>query len=299
MPRLEEAWIRTHVRPVGPIEMARERPWATVARVPVAEGMVWFKACGPMQAFEPRLTSDLFTRWPDRVPVVLASDEERGWLLVADAGTPLRAIGNPPAMWLRVLPAYAELQRGEVRHARDHLAHGVPDLRIATWPAQFEDLVHDDLPLDREEMWWLRRCAPAFSEWCIELAARNIPASIQHDDLHLANVFTDGRSFRVLDWGDACISHPFASLVITFRFLQDVNYLAPDDPWFVRLRDAYLEPWGRGLEDTFELAMRTGAFARAFAIVRQRKQLPPGRSALLDADLAVMLRRATHATWPA
>jgi hypothetical protein len=50
-------WIRAHVKPVGAIETAHERPWATVLRVPLANGVAWFKACAPVQAFEPRLTA--------------------------------------------------------------------------------------------------------------------------------------------------------------------------------------------------------------------------------------------------
>src|ERR1700682_242549 len=94
-----EDWIRTHVDPVGPIEIAHERPWATVLRVPLAGSIVWFKACGLVQAFEPRLTGQLFARWPDRVAEVLAQDSERGWLLLANAGTSMRALGNPPEVW--------------------------------------------------------------------------------------------------------------------------------------------------------------------------------------------------------
>ncbi|HET6642333.1 MAG TPA: hypothetical protein VFG93_03580, partial [Gaiellaceae bacterium] len=70
-----------------------ERPWATVLRVPVARGQVWFKACGAVEAFEPRLTASLFERSPDRIAEVLGYDAERGWFLLADAGTPVR----PPA----------------------------------------------------------------------------------------------------------------------------------------------------------------------------------------------------------
>src|SRR5437660_8297916 len=107
-----EDWIRAHVQPVGPIELAHERPWATVLRVPLADSLVWFKACSPVQAFEPRLSAELFARWPDRVAEVLGYDEERAWLLMADAGMPLHASGNPPEAWLAALPLYAELQRG-------------------------------------------------------------------------------------------------------------------------------------------------------------------------------------------
>jgi len=72
-----------------------ERQWATVLRVPLADGVAWFKACAPVQAFEPRLTAELHGRWSDRVADVLAFDADRGWLLLADAGTPLQELGNP------------------------------------------------------------------------------------------------------------------------------------------------------------------------------------------------------------
>ena len=56
------------VAPTAEIELAHEAPWATVLRVPVAGGAVWFKACGAAQAFEPRLSVALFARWPDTWP---------------------------------------------------------------------------------------------------------------------------------------------------------------------------------------------------------------------------------------
>ena len=61
MDRAAEDWIRAHVEPVGVIELERARPWATVLRVPLADGVAWFKACAPVQAFEPRLTP--FDKW--------------------------------------------------------------------------------------------------------------------------------------------------------------------------------------------------------------------------------------------
>jgi hypothetical protein len=119
-------------------------------RVPLAHGIALLKACAPAQAFEPRLTDELFSRWPNRVPEVLDRDDKRAWLLLADAGTPMRVLGNPQEVWLLALPLYAELQRGEAPHTRDHLAHGVPDLRVATWPARYDDLLKCELPLDRD-----------------------------------------------------------------------------------------------------------------------------------------------------
>jgi hypothetical protein len=293
---IAEAWIRAQVDPVGPIETAHQRPWATVLRVPLADGVAWFKACSPVQAFEPRLTAALFARWPDRVAEVLAHDEERAWLLLADAGMPIGAVGNPPEAWLVALPLYAELQRGEAAHAHDHLAHGVPDLRVATLPARYEELLRRDLPLGREELGRLRGFAPRFERLCGQLAAHEVPETLQHDDLHMANVYAQGERLRLLDWGDASVSHPFASLVVTFRFLEERNQLSPGDPWFARLRDTYLEPWGGGLAGAFALAVRVGAFAHTIAWARQRDHLPQAARPEFDKAFAIVLRRAVTRT---
>jgi hypothetical protein len=290
-----EDWIREYVEPTGPIETEHERPWATVLRVPLADGVAWFKACGPVQAFEPPLTAELFTRYPDRVAEVLGHDEERAWLLLGDAGTRIAAFGNPPETWLLALPLYAELQRGEVAHARDHLEHGVPDLRVATLPARYEGLLQRELPLEGKEIDQLRAFAPRFAELCGELTAHGVPETLQHD-LHMANVYTQGDHVRMLDWGDSSISHPFVSLVVTFRFLEEVTKLPPGDPWFGRLRDAYLEPWGRRLEGVFALALRVGSVAHAIAWLRQRDYLSGEERAEFDRWFPIILRRAIAQT---
>jgi hypothetical protein len=277
---------------MGEIEMVHERPWATVWRVQVAEGLVWFKQCGAVQAFEPRLTADLFARWPDRVVEVLDYDEGRQWLLLSDAGRPVGVFGNPPEAWLAALPAYAELQRGEAVHTLDHLAHGVPDLRVQTLAERFEELVRSDLPLAEAEVRRLRGFASRFGELCQELGTAGIPDTIQHDDLHHKNLYQRDGRLRVLDWGDSSISHPFASLVATFRFLEQITNLPPDSPWFARLVDAYLEPWGDGLADTFALALRVGTFAHCFAWARQRHYLPEEARSPFDVHFSIVLRQA-------
>jgi hypothetical protein len=291
-----EDWIRAHVRPAGPIETTHERPWSTVRRVPTTDGIVWFKACAPVQSFEPRLTAELAARWPDRVTEVIAHDEARAWLLLVDAGTNIGDAGNRPESWQIVLRPYAELQRGEAANAADHVAHGVPDLRPAAMPERYEDLLRHELPIEADEVERLRAFAPRFALLCEELEAGGIPASVQHDDLHGWNVYERDGRLRVVDWGDSSISHPFLSLVVTFRFLEENNGLAPTDPWYARLRDAYLEPWGSGQVERFDLAIRVGAFVHAIAWVRQRDHLPEEARPAFDEVFPIVLRRAVART---
>jgi hypothetical protein len=190
------------------------------------------------------------------------------------------------------------LQRGEATHVEEHLASGVPDLRVETLSARYDDLLRRQLPLATEEIDRLRRFAPRFTALCAELEARGVPASVQHDDLHMNNLYEKDGTLRVVDWGDSSIAHPFFSLVVTFRFLEERNRLAPGDPWFNRLRDAYLEPWGAGYVPTFDLALRVGAFARAFATSRVRDHLPADALPQYDVDFAVVLRRALAVVLP-
>ncbi len=245
-----------------------------------------------MQAFEPRLTADLSRRWPGSVTEVLAHDPRRAWLLLADAGTAIAKLANSPEIWLQALPRYAELQRGEVDHVPEHLAHGVPDLRVRQLPAAYAQLLGLDLPLEAGEMARLRAFEPEFGHLCAALADEHPVASIQHDDLHLWNLFVNGPDIRVIDWGDSSIGDPFWSLFVTFRFLEQVNGLQPGDPWFARLRDAYLEPWGPGFTDTFDHALRVGAFAHAIASMRGRVALRGREQLLFDQDFGLILRRA-------
>ena len=149
-----------------------------------------------------------------------------------------------------------------------------------------------DLTLEPAEFAALRRFEPRFAELCAEVAAESPGDTIQHDDLHVNGVWVRGEEMRVMDWGDASIGHPFASLVVTFRFLELENGLQPGDPWFARLRDAYLEPWGAGLGPAFERAYGVAMFAHPIAWIRHRDPLSGQAKADFDVGFAEILRRA-------
>jgi hypothetical protein len=226
---------------------------------------------------------------------VLGVEPDKGWMLTMDAGQSIGDLGNPPALWARILPPYGELQMGERSFVEDHLGHAVLDLRVMRLPTRYADLISRDLPLEASEMRTLRGFERRFAELCAEVAAESPGDSIQHDDLHVNGVWVKDDVLRVMDWGDSSIGHPFFSLYVTFRFLEleSYNHLSPDDPWFARLRDAYLEPWGgAALVPAFERAIRVAAFAHPIAWLRHRDPMGPEARADFDVDFAQILRRA-------
>ena len=57
---------------------------------------------------------------------------------------------------------------------------------------------------------------PWVREACERARARfGIPETIQHDDLHDGQIFVRDDRYLLLDWGDACVSHPFFTLAVT------------------------------------------------------------------------------------
>jgi hypothetical protein len=109
-----------------------------------------------------------------------------------------------------------------------------------------------------------------YAECCRRLADGGIPMTLQHDDLHDGNVFAGPAGHRFFDWGDATVSHPFVSLLVSVRMAAGELDASAGNRALLRLRDAYLEPWssfgGRTeLRELCDLALRIGPPARALS----------------------------------
>ncbi len=119
------------------------------------------------------------------------------------------------------------------------LALGVPDMRLATLPEAYDRLAAE---LELEPRF--RAATSYVQELCDQLAAFGIRETLQHDDLHDGQVFVKDGTDLVMDWGDACISHPFFTLSVTLEGviswgLDDVE----DSVDIAPFRDAYLAPY--------------------------------------------------------
>ena len=262
------------LEPTAPVEEVHERPWSTVLRVATADGDLYLKRCAPVQAFEPRLTVALASRWPNRMPEVVAADPERAWLLLRDGGTQLRESGDLEPFPL-ALGLYGELQVAEAAHADELLALGLPDVRLHVVAAAYEPFFEHDRGLAPAEVARLRALAPRYRELCDELEAFGLPASIQHDDLHDANVFVRDGRVAIHDWGDSSVAHPLFSWLKPLGVATALG-LDPDV-----LLAAYLAPWSafaseRRLREALRVAVPVGSFAYALQYGRQLDFMPAG-----------------------
>ncbi|HSB39976.1 MAG TPA: hypothetical protein VLD13_12880 [Gaiellaceae bacterium] len=268
-------WIDGHVERTGEVELERTRPWSAVARVPTAQGVVWFKEDPPAHAFEPALTALLARRRPDALPEVVAAEGTR--LLTRDAGPRLRDVldaGETEPRWETILAEWAELQIDFAALVDEALAVGTPDERPARLPALYEAVAGRD---DLYEM--VARTAAALED--------GIPATVAHQEAHDGNVFVrDGRPV-LIDWAESSVTHPFLGPLLALRSATERGGYEPGSREVERLRDAYLEPFTRFAPPA---ELRT-SFAQAYflapigrARVWQRTLVDVGRDVSAEFD---------------
>ena len=274
----EEQAAQAGIEVAGEPEQPHVRAWSTVFRLPLRDrGSLWLKSVGPGSAHEPAL-ADALGRWvPDAVLVPLAVDPGRRLLLLPDGGRTLRDAG-PPSLtaWEAMLREHARLQITLAPRAARLLELGVPDHRPERLPALVADLLADDDAqllgrpdgLSAEDRDRILSGLRDYGAACRRLAGGGIPATLQHDDLHDANVFAAEGRYRFFDWGDSSVSHPFLTLVVSLRMAARALGLPSGHAGLFRLRDVYLEQWrdfgaADELRAQCDLALRVGPLQRA------------------------------------
>ena len=238
-------------------------------------GDAYFKAVPRIFAAEPAITEGLSHRHPGLVPEVIDVDLERGWLLTRNFGDEKLAAANPERR-IDTLEAYADLQLAWVGRQDELFALGCPD-RTLTALDEHLDVVLGDveamLPgspdgLSEEQLQALPSLRARLRAAAARVAALEIPATLDHGDLHAENVaLMDGRPL-VFDWSDGCVALPLVSIT---------PMLAWDDmPVRVRrrLRDAYLERLGASLA-AYDDAMLLGLAHQAVSYHRITEGIAP------------------------
>ncbi len=244
-----EAWVdgalgRAGRRRTGPLRPVKMWSISGVLQVPTDSREVWFKAASGVFAAEAAIHEVLAAHFPDDVPVLVAADAARAWLLMEPLTGESEATQAPgagqalaarwPQVQLASLPLVGELLAagGLLRDA---------DAVVAGFRAVLADSprLHD---LSPDELAAVRGVAPEAEELVHELWACGLPDALSHGDLHLGNVAYDGTDLRVFDLTDACVSHP----------LLDASHLAAFDdsgPADDDLVAAFVRPWREAYPD--------------------------------------------------
>ena len=281
---------RENIQVFGEIEQIHIRPWSTVTRVDTSGGLFFFKASAPFFGHETGLTAHMARVYPEMFPQIQALDLKRNWFLMRDSGVPLRNFIMAEGRidyWQEVLPVYVSLQKNLSDKQQLLLALGVPDRRLNQLPGLFDELLRDEPAmllgqaegLSQDEYERLKTGAQDFGELCTRLAVAGIPESLHHDDFHDANIFLQDGRIIFTDWGECAVTHPFFSLVVMMRSVENTLDLSQDAEEIEILRDWYLDLWVEygtitELRVAASLAERIGYINRALTWHLLISQLP-------------------------
>lgn len=248
-------WISETVESLGlglaEITSLRERPWGVVLRVTTSDGVLYFKAEGLGGWHEPAVLRDLAGPWSELVPDVVAFDDERSWMLMADHGQPMWDVLDPMeqlSVFEAILPLYAEMQHASGSSVQRWIDLGAPDRRMTNMTDLLQRLLAGEfyggaLPIGPELRRAIDAALPTLEEACAGLATTSFADALDHGDLHGGNVLVGAGSPRLVDWGDSCVTHPFSSLFVTYQLAFAKGPLDDRLAGALRLRDVYLEPW--------------------------------------------------------
>ncbi|HET6739148.1 MAG TPA: aminoglycoside phosphotransferase family protein [Kribbella sp.] len=241
-------WIAEQVQATGPWRQIKSWGLSNVLRIPTADGDVYFKALSQAStrpdalpflfAHEPRFLQRASTDRPGEVPAPIAVDEQRGWMLLPDLGTPL-ADENDVALWIDAVRNHARLQRSYVGQPERLLSYSCADRRLAVLDVELDRLLEPNAltrRLEPTELATLPDRTKQLREAINELAAIGIPETLLHGDLHPRNLAVRDGKVLAFDWTDAALAHPFLDLV---TFVEKHSPLSADP----RVREAYLSEW--------------------------------------------------------
>jgi len=262
---------------IGEVSQPHLEPWSTLLSADTNEGRVWLKAMVPGTSFEIGLYDLLVQVDPEHVLHPLASDRERGWLLLPDGGPSLgdRLTGTDLVDAMVVaLPQYASLQRSTTGHTKELIDLGLFDLRpdvlldrhLDNLGAAVDPFLDDPMEVGSDILAWSKR-----------LSGSPVPASIEHNDLHPWNILglepprtgsNTANPVVIYDWGDSVVAHPFGGAQLPISWIRRMVGIGPEHPDCLRLRDAYLEVFDdlashATLVELFDAACRLAKASRA------------------------------------
>lgn len=263
------------LRRTGPLERGGIDLWSTQVVVHTDHGRLFLKAVNPGQQSEVVLTAAAARLVPDQLVMPLAVEPMRGWMISPDYGETMARIPSTDyRLWERILQDFARLQRGLVPYGDELFDAGLTQLAPAHLPGYIDDqvLLHASLPTDHPLHLPARDADELHGQlepihgMCAYLAAGPVPLSLDHNDLHRANVFlpaSPDEPLRFIDLGDAYWAHPFSSLAVPLRTMSQELDTTPADPRIRRAVTAYLHEWGEygnvdELRHYIEPALRLG-----------------------------------------
>lgn len=211
----------------GKIEDIQTTAWSNIHRIHTETGYVYLKITAELLSMEPIIAEMLSEKFHASVPIVIDKNIELNCFLMKDAGTPFWGYKNKElktTFLTEAIRQYKYIQKQCETYLSDLFALGVPDWQLEKLSEHFQQLIkQEDLLINDgmlpDEINKLSKCQSACEKLCNDLAKFNMPATLDHCDLHGGNILIDEKTHHttIIDWGEVVITHPFLSRVGILR----------------------------------------------------------------------------------
>ncbi|HET7580514.1 MAG TPA: phosphotransferase, partial [Bacillales bacterium] len=208
---------------------------------------VYLKTVNDAAKFEAALTAFLAREFPEITVEPLAVDLEKNWMLMRELpGRSLRDCKTMEA-YTSFIRSYAEFQQQTISLTEKLLSLGTMDRRLPVLKLEIQEHLEAlcTTGLNEEETAEILALKPELLDMCDEMTGV-LPDTLDHGDLHSANVFVQRGKFRIFDWGDASVTHPFLSVRVFWNSLGELLEEDTDEKWMRKIsefRPVYLEKW--------------------------------------------------------
>lgn len=242
---IKESTASIGIKRNGNAEQVKSSDLSFVQLIPSDIGPLYFKAVVKSAAYETKLSKHMGEVSRGKSAEIISIEENEGLILMRDIkGKPLREVKDKP-LWQRAIEEYSMLQVQETENVDALITMGVPDRRMGVLKKEIDKHLEGMCAtgLDEAKTSKIMALKPELLKMC-ETMKDIIPASIEHGDLHSANIRLVGNDLVFFDWGDAAVTHPFFSTRVFWNSLYEL--IEDECQWLSivkEFRHHYLEPW--------------------------------------------------------
>jgi hypothetical protein len=114
-------------------QIIRDMPWSCVIKCDTSKGRIFLKLMTKYFSVEPKILSFLSAQITQKVPNIIAFNEDLSCFLMEDAGIPLRPILKESfndRLYCKILEIYADIQMKTIPYVDELLLIGVNDWRL-------------------------------------------------------------------------------------------------------------------------------------------------------------------------
>ena len=228
--------------------------YSMVHRIVTTMSTVYLKQTPKMLFLEPKTLAFLHQMGCKSIPTLIAENDAFYCFLMTGCGDESLRYLFKSHMDIQSLKQgisnFTKIQRLLENQVTVLQSLKLPDWRLEHFPLLYSRLIEQEQllmkdGLTKKEVDHLHQLYPTCITLCENLAAYDIPETLNHCDFYENNMLLDRKTgtINIIDWGETVITHPFFSLCGCLWNLTYFQRLQQTDPIYLQLQSHCIAAW--------------------------------------------------------